>query len=293
MKRLFSLSIGSCEQPYAGADFRYAGVLGAWQEQYLYARKTFDAEARSDVLVLYTIKADGTRISEERFFLPDTTCLAYLWRGYEMDGDFCIVMGQQWYFSVSQKTVLPFSDACLSRWLADTHADNMYFYTEASYAMPPYEIRHRGEQGYACFQDGNELWHRRVQGYLYTDMVRYNLYGEDAVVFGTDGAGGHFIALRLSDGEPILDIKTGGTDRYLYDGHRFYAHKLGRGGGLIAVTPNGETELCPLIGVVNTHLPLALCENTVLALSFTRKGDRYADVYVNAVDVSVETQTSQ
>ncbi len=286
MKLLFSLNLGPCEQPYASPACRYGGVLGLWQGRYVYARSTYDEEERRDVLILYTVEPDGTLVSEDRFPYSEETALPYLWRGYEFGGDLCIVMGEKLYFSLLQKDFLPISNTLSSQWLSDTHADDLRFYSEASFSMPPYELRHYGEQGYACFQNGRELWRRRMQGYLYTDMVRLDLGGEDAVIFGTDGAGGHFAALRLSGGEPIFDIHTGGTDRYLFDDDRFFVHQLGRGGGLLAVSPSGETELCPLTGVAATGLPLALCGKMVLALSFTRKGNRYVDVYLNAVCIS-------
>ena len=116
---------------------------------------------------------------------------------------------------------------------------------------------------------------------LYTDMT---LYG-DTVVFGTAGAGGHFVGLRLADGVPVFDINTKGTDRYLTVGDRFYTYAGGKR-GLLSVGIDGSSESLSLPGYTDNACPLWTDGKILLCMSFDMKGGRYTAARINAIDLS-------
>ncbi len=298
MQVLFSTKIEPCVQPYAGPDMNYSGILTAYHGQYIYARHCFGE--RIEQLMLYTFSLDGILLSTECFEASDETkehTFGYLWRAYETGDDVCIMVGDNVCFSLSQKAFGQPEEVIRQRWCAEVHRDEPYFYSEAAFAFDEYEIRHRGERSFICLRDGKEAWRCRLQGYLYTDMVRYDLpidgsdppATEAVIVFGTAGMGGHFMGLRLADGSPRFDLNTRGTDRYLYDRTRFFVPVGKRGGGIAAVSADGSVEMAPLAGYAFDHLPICLVGHTLLTISVTANSacNHFYDVYLNGIDMTV------
>ena len=81
------------------------------------------------------------------------------------------------------------------------------YYLEAPFDFGEYRISHKGYFGYQCTRNGIPAWTFKGQGYLYTDIARWN----DRLYFGTAGQGGYFYILNLVTGEALTKIKTGGT----------------------------------------------------------------------------------
>jgi hypothetical protein len=200
------------------------------------------------------------------------------WRHYASSTYSCIAISQEWGFDLTAKAFFPLADPLRATYVHDIHADEPYFYIDHAFLFPPYEIKHKGEFSYVCSREGHPVWSFRTRGYLYTDMVQYH----DAVVFGTAGMGGHFIALRLSDGTTIFDVNTKGTSRYIHRESTFYTYAGGKD-GLLAVSLHGTAETLPLPGVTDHDCPLYLDRDRILCLSFIQKKDRYTTVHLNAV----------
>ena len=94
-----------------------------------------------------------------------------------------------------------------------------------SFLFDDYTVSHEGQCGFVCTRGGETLWKLRCQGYLYADMQMAG----DCVLILTAGAGGHFYAVRLTTGEVLCDINTGGTKQFVLDVDCVYL--LSRKGG--------------------------------------------------------------
>ena len=141
-------------------------------------------------------------------------------------------------------------------------------FSDDSFVFEKYIISHKGEFGYRCYMDNALLWEFKGQGYLYTEMERYG----NMVVFGTAGAGGHFYGIDINTGQSIIDINTKGTRKYCYQNNCFYIYQCGPKGKLLKVGINGEVnEEIILPGLVTTVCPLALINNRIYTLFFTKK----------------------
>lgn len=283
MKLLFSIPLEDCEQPYYDPGSTYSGVLLAHQDQYVYCRGTFidHEETRGDFMKTYRFSKDGQSLTSSLHPLPDDRELGYLWRVYETQKGSMICVGRDDCFDLTQKTFHPMDDELLSFYLADTHLDNEYHFTDDSFSFPPYEISHVGSLGYECRKNGELMYKFKTQGYLYTDIQKYN----DTIVFGTSGAGGHFLALNLENGNVIFDVNTKGTEHFLFDGQRFYAYMSNKGGHLLSVDLQGNLETVPIPGVTYAGCPLRMIDNVILCLSFGKKGDKHTTAYINAVSI--------
>ena len=278
MKLLFSIPLEEHEQPFSSPSYSYAGVLCVHDGQIIYCRQTY--MENQPHLKEYVFTRDGQLLGTSLYPLPRPTELNDRWRYYASSAFSCIAIGQEWGFDLTTKTFSPMSDPLRATYVHDIHADEPYFYTDHVFHLPPYEIRHKGEFSYICSREGNPVWSFRTRGYLYTDMIQYH----DAVVFGTAGMGGHFIALRLSDGSPLFDVNTKGTSHYIHRENTFYTYAGGKD-GLLAVSLHGTSETLPLPGVTDDMCPLYLDDHRVLCLSCSKKGNRYTTVYLNAVEL--------
>lgn len=283
MEFLFSIPIEECEQPYAGQSLDYGGVLGAGEDGFYYCRKSFEPGV-------------GYRLREYRFTslgltetadypIPDEIQmnthrleLGYRWLHLPDSPRRVVALGSAWGFDPVRREVIALTPEESAAYMALRHLDVPYFHEESDFSFPPYTISHKGSFGYVCSREGAPVWSFRTQGYLYTDMA---LYG-DTVVFGTAGAGGHFVGLRLTDGVPVFDINTKGTDRYVTAGDRFYTYAGGKK-GLLSVGLDGSAELLPLPGYTDGSCPLWTDGGTLLCMSFGMKGGRYTEVRLNAV----------
>ena len=276
MKLLFSIPLEEHEQPFSSPSHSYAGVLCVHDGQIIYCRQSYIENQPH--LKEYVFTREGQLLGTALYPLPRPTELNDRWRYYASSALSCIAVGQEWGFDLTAKAFFPLPAPLRATYVHDIHADEPYFYSDHIFHLPPYEIRHKGEFSYVCSREGRPVWSFRTRGYLYTDMVQY----DDAVVFGTAGMGGHFIALRLSDGSPIFDVNTKGTSHYVHRENTFYTYAGGTN-GLLAVSLHGTSETLPLPGVTGHDCPLYLDHDRILCLSCIKKKDRYTTVYLNAV----------
>ena len=283
MELLFSLPIEDCEQPYAGQASDYGGVFGAGEGGFYYLRKGYEQGA-GYILREYRFTPSGLTetatypISDSIAVGSHRLELSYRWAHLLDSPRQAVALGSAWGFDPASREVVALTPEERDAYIALRHLDVPYFHEESDFSFPPYTISHKGSFGYVCTRGGEAVWNFRTQGYLYTDM---KLYG-DTVVFGTAGAGGHFVALRLTDGTPVFDINTGGTDRYLTVGDRVYTYAGGKK-GLLSVGLDGSAETLPLPGHTVNSCPLWTGGDTLLCMSFGMKGGRYTTVYLNGV----------
>lgn len=276
MKLLFSIPLEEHEQPLSSPSHSYAGVLCVHDEQIIYCRQTYIENQPH--LKEYIFTREGQLIGSSLYPLPRPSELNYRWRHYTSPALSCVVIGEEWGFDLTAKAFFPLTNPMRATYVRDIHADEPYYHTDHVFAFPPFEIAYKGEFGYACTCESRPAWTFRTRGYLYTDIVQYG----DAVVFGTAGMGGHFVALRLSDGATLFDVNTKGTSHYVRRENTFYTYAGGKD-GLLAVSLRGSSETIPLPGVTDHDCPLYLDNHRVLCLSCSKKGDRYTTVYLNAV----------
>ena len=276
MKLLFSIPLEENEQPDAALSECYAGVLCVHEGQYVYCRQTYTENQM--YLKEYRFTREGQLLGASLYALSKPHALNYQWRHYTTHSVSCVAIGSEWGFDLTYREFFSLTDPLRARYIHDTHADEPYYHSEHSFSFPPYEIAHKGEFGYVCTFEDRPVWSFRTQGYLYTDMIQYN----NAVVFGTAGFGGHFVALRLTDGRPLFDINTKGTDRYLYDGKFFYTYAGGKN-GLLAASLCGAVKTLPLPGATDYDCPLCLDRDRILCLSCEKKSSSYTTVHLNTV----------
>ena len=285
MELLFSLPLEESEQPYAGQASDYGGVFGAGEGGFYYLRKGYE-QGTGYILREYRFTPSGLTetatypISDRIEVNAHRLELGYRWAHLSDTPRGVVALGSAWGFDPVRREVVSLTPEERDAYIALRHLDVPYFHEESDFSFPPYTISHKGSFGYVCTRGGEPVWSFRAQGYLYTDMKLY----EDTVVFGTAGAGGHFVALRLTDGTPVFDINTGGTDRYVAVGDRFYTYAGGKK-GLLSVGPDGSAETLPLPGHTVNSCPLWADGNTLLCMSFGMKGGRYTTVWLNGVRI--------
>lgn len=286
MKLSFSIPLEECEQPYAGPSMDYGGVFGAVNGEFYYCRKSYEQGA-GYILREYRFTPSG--LTETASYpIPDEIEmnhhrleLGYLWAHLPESPRGVVALGSAWGFDPLRRQVVTLTPEESEAYVSLRHLDIPYFHEESDFSFPPYTISHKGSFGYVCTRDGATVWSFRTQGYLYTDMT---LYG-DTVVFGTAGAGGHFVGLRLADGVPVFDINTKGTDRYLTAGDRFYTYAGGKR-GLLSVGIDGSSESLSLPGHTDNACPLWTDGRILLCMSFDMKIGRYTTARINAIDLS-------
>ena len=284
MEILFSVPLEESVQPYAGQYTDYGGVLGAGEDGFYYCRLEHE-DTKGYILREYCFTREGKMIETADYPIPDRIEtgshrleLSYHWLHLPNSSRGIVALGSVWGFDPARREVVALTPEESAEYVSLRHLDIPYFHEESDFAFPPYVISHKGSFGYTCARDGVPLWSFRAQGYLYTDMT---LYG-DTVVFGTAGAGGHFVGLRLSDGSAVFDLNTKGTDRYLTVKDRFYTYGGGKN-GLLSVGLDGSAETLPLPGHTVNSCPLWADGNTLLCMSFGMKSGRYTTVWVHGV----------
>lgn len=284
MELLFSLPLEDSEQPYAGQASNYGGAFGSVGDSFYYGRLAHE-DVNGYVLREYRFTREGVLTETATYPIPDKIemnvhrlQLGYCWLHLPDSPRQAIALGSAWGFDPARREVVALTPDESAAYVSLRHLAVPYFYEESDFSFPPYTISHKGSFGYVCKRGGEAVWSFRTQGYLYTDM---KLYG-DTVVFGTAGAGGHFLALRLTDGSPVFDINTKGTDRYLTAGGRFYTYADGKK-GLLSVGLDGSAETLPLPGHTVNSCPLWTDGDTLLCMSFDMKGGRYTTVRINGV----------
>ena len=150
-------------------------------------------------------------------------------------------------------------------------------FVEDSFVLNEYQVRHKGEWGYICQKDGQDIWTFGGRGYLYTDMQREG----DNLYFGTAGAGGYFYILNIHTGVPILSLRTGGTTVIQRRGSHAYLYTgVGqRKSQLICVDLISGSILdeIELPGIASDRSALGMRENHVYTITFTYK-KRYGAV---------------
>lgn len=284
MELLFSLPLEDSEQPYARQASNYGGVFGAVGDGFYYGRLAYE-DVNGYVLREYRFTREGVLTETATYPISDSIAvgshrleLSYRWAHLPDSPRGVVALGSAWGFDPVRREVAALTLDESAAYVSLRHLDVPYFYEESDFSFPPYTISHKGSFGYVCKRGGEPVWSFRTQGYLYTDM---KLYG-DTVVFGTAGAGGHFMALHLTDGSPVFDINTKGTDRYLTAGGRFYTYADGKK-GLLSVSLDGSAETLPLLGHTDSSCPLWTDGDTLLCMSFDMKGGRYTTVRINGV----------
>jgi hypothetical protein len=284
MELLFSLPLEESEQPYAGQYMDYGGVFGARGDGFYYCHRVLTPE-REYALRECCFTREGVLTETTSYLIPDRVEVGshrlesgHRWLHLPDSPRKAVALGSAWGFDPVRREVVPLTPDESAAYVSLRHLDVPCFYEESDFSFPPYTISHKGSFGYVCKRGGEPVWSFRTQGYLYTDM---KLYG-DTVVFGTAGAGGHFMALRLTDGSPVFDINTKGTDRYLTAGGRFYTYADGKK-GLLSVGLDGSAETLPLPGHTDSSCPLWTDGDTLLCMSFDMKGGRYTTVRINGV----------
>lgn len=283
MELLFSIPLEECEQPYAGQAMDYGGVFGAVDGGFYYCRKDY-GQGAGYLLREYRFTPSG--LTETASYpIPDRIEmsthrleLGYRWAHLPDSPRGVVALGSAWGFDPVRREVVTLTPEESAAYVSLRHLDIPYFHEESDFSFPPYTISHKGSFGYVCTRGGETVWSFRAQGYLYTDMT---LYG-DTVVFGTAGAGGHFVGLRLADGVPVFDINTKGTDRYVTVGDRFYTYAGGRK-GLLSVGLDGSSETLSLTGHTVSSCPLWTDGKTLLCMSFGMKGGRYTTAWLHGV----------
>ena len=284
MELLFSLPLEESEQPYAGQYMDYGGVLGAREDGFYYCHKVLTPEREYALRECYFTR-EGVLTETASYLIPDRVEVGshrlesgHRWIHLPDSPRQAIALGSAWGFDPARREVVALTLDESAAYISLRHLDVPYFYEESDFSFPPYTISHKGSFGYVCTRGGETVWSFRTQGYLYTDM---RLYG-DTVVFGTAGAGGHFVGLRLSDGSAVFDLNTKGTDRYLTVKDRFYTYGGGKN-GLLSVGLDGTVESFSLPGCTVNFCPLWTDGETLLCMSFGMKGGRYTTVWVHGV----------
>ena len=286
MELLFSLPLEESEQPYAGLYMAYGGVFGTRGDGFYYCRLAHE-DTIGSILREYCFTHEGKLTETASYTIPDkiemnvhSLQLGYRWLRLSESPRKIVALGSAWGFDPTRREVVALIPEESAAYVSLRHLDIPCFYEESDFSFPPYTISHKGSFGYICTRNDLPVWSFRAQGYLYTDMT---LYG-DTVVFGTAGAGGHFVALRLNDGTPVFDINTKGTDRYLTVGNRFYTYRGGKN-GLLSVGLDGSVDSLPLLGHIDHACPLWTDGKILLCMSFGTKGGRYTTVYIHAIKI--------
>ena len=149
--------------------------------------------------------------------------------------------------------------------------------------MNEYQVRHKGEWGYICQKDGQDIWTFGGRGYLYTDMQREG----DNLYFGTAGAGGYFYILNIHTGVPILSLRTGGTTVIQRRGSHAYLYTgVGqRKSQLICVDliSGNILDEMELPGIASDVRVLGLWEDCIYTMTFEYKSKRYYDQVKNVI----------
>ena len=153
-----------------------------------------------------------------------------------------------------------------------------------SFRFDDYTVSHEGQCGFVCTRAGETLWKLRCQGYLYADMQMAG----DCILILTAGAGGHFYAVRLTTGEVLCDINTGGTKQFVLDVDRVYLLSRKGGNRALAVSTKDWNPLREesLQHTVSTSSRFAVQGGTLHAVTFRYKNRLPVEAYLERIPIS-------
>lgn len=210
-----------------------------------------------------------------------------------------INLPQNWFVSEQIPDCLVCSEECCLdlRTLQRADADVRQEYREKgefggyhipalSFRFGDYVVSQNQRSGFYCRRGGAQVWRFSAQGYLYTDIVR-SPEREDAIVFGTDGHGGHFYMLDLATGKPICDLNTRGTNHYVYSGGSFYLLSLEKQSKLLRVSAYDGSVMEELLleGKINTSSRILRDGGSLLATTFRYKAGAPVAMLVHYVQL--------
>ena len=149
---------------------------------------------------------------------------------------------------------------------------NSHHYEEDSFEFDDVVISHKGSLRYQCKSKatGALIWEKKVQGYLYTDMIRYG----DGIIFGTAENGGKLYYIRLSDGTSIFEIETRGTAHFAINKDFCYCHKLSNKAVILKVSLlDSHVETLQLDGCSSLDSPIRIIDDVLYTLTFAHLND--------------------
>lgn len=150
----------------------------------------------------------------------------------------------------------------------EVYSYDEYHLSADAFVFDNYRIEHAGSFGYSCTDmvTGKKLWKTRVQGYLYSDIVKI----KDKILICTAGYGGFVYAIDLLTGEHLYQVKTHGTAKIEYSDNLFYCYILGKRGALVAVDiDSGDIIDRQELFRVTMDSPLKMVwQSRILTLSF-------------------------
>ena len=194
----------------------------------------------------------------------------------QQDGDF-LGMGTGRAYDLRRKCMVPsVREDVFAAAAAQRHSEKHL--TDDDFLFGDYCISHKGNWGYTCYCSGRKVWEFQGKGYLYTEMRVQN----DVLYFGTGGQGGYFYALRLSDGTPLLQVKTGGTERIVpYGKHYYFLARDKRKSQLLQADLDRLTvEIkAELPGLATLDSPVQIVGNELHCATFEEKNGQLARVF--------------
>lgn len=257
MKLLWSTQI---EEPELWEP-RYRGrlVRSGGKSWFLYARsfQLVGAAVGSEGLTAPEVLISGARID-----LPPR------WFVSAQDPN-CLICGEDCGLNLQ---TLQRADADVRQEYRDKGEFGGYDIPPLSFRFGDYVVSHNQRSGFCCRRGDAPVWRFSAQGYLYTDVVR-SPEREDAIVFGTDGHGGHFYMLELATGKPICDLNTRGTNHYVCTEGSFYLLSREKQSKLLRVSARDGSVMEELLleGRVNTCSRILRDGDYLLATTFRYK----------------------
>ena len=279
MKLLWSCDLTSCEQPFWDPSCTYGGVFQITQTEIRYYH--YSGVENTDHLKVTTLSHDGEIIETNLYPLPKEHLLPYLWKYTLIENRPAILLSDHAYFDINEKVIIDKPTPALTKAYTDFYLDNPYHLTDDTFSFPPYEISHVGSFGYLCQKDGHEIWRYKGQGYLYTEIEKYDQY----IVFGTAGHGGRFVCIELASGNVVFELNTKGTTDHAIINDRFYTYFQNKKGYLAELSLDGKTEFLELPGVVIPNCPISAYKDKILTISFIKKKDEYLNPVLNFVQI--------
>ncbi len=277
MKLLWSYKLAPCEQPFWDPSCTYGGVFHITQTEIRYYHHS--TVENIDYLKEIILSHHGEVIETNSYPLPQKHLLPHRWKYILIENRPAILLSNQSHFDINEKTIINEPTPSLAKAYTDFHFDNPYHLTDDTFSFPPYEISHLGSFGYLCRKDGAEIWRYKGQGYLYTEIEKFDKY----IVFGTAGHGGRFVCIELASGNIVFDVNTKGTTDYAIINDRFYTYSQDKKSYLLELSLDRQTDSLELPGVVVPDCPITAYKDKILTISFIKKKDEYLNPVLNFV----------